>query len=418
MIPLKGIKVLDFTTFAAGPAFPSFLSEFGADVIKVEPFDGDLFRLLGASFMVINRGKRSLSIDLKKEQSKLIMKRLIEKTDIIVMNTRPGIMEKLGLDYPSVKAINPRAIYLQSPPYGTKGPKTKLAAFDPIPLSLGGMYLMQRGPGNPMYYKIPFCDAGTPVLCFFGVALALLARARTGQGQLVGTSLLNTAIAYQATEFMQYKKIKRSYVKDMNAKGRNATDRLYLGLDAKWFYVSCKSDEHWKKLCDAIDLDTLKSDPRFKTREKRLQNDAELAEVLFPIFSLGNASDWVTQLQKIGVPCTMSVKEDELYDDPHGVATGMFHEFNDPMLGPAKAIGHTLKFSEFDLSFDRLAPFLGQHSSEILKEVGYTDEQIQQFIENKIIQQSQDKPLKELSDEALKQRGYPPDFIARIRTMQ
>lgn len=420
MLAFDEIRVLDFTTFLAGSYSTLYLSDMGADVIKVETPDGDPYRTTAAAFMSVNRGKRSLSIDLKKNEARAILHKLLKKTDILTSNTRPAVMGKLGLDYNSVRELKPDIIYYSSPAHGSKGSLVAYPGFDPIFQARSGLMRAQGGPESPpMYHKIAVNDVCAPVIGDFGIALALLVRAKTGKGQLLETSLTHSAVALQATNFIQHKKVKRSYIKDSNPKGSCATSRLYLGLDGRWFFLHCEREEHWQCLCKATNQGSLSSDPRFASARLRKRNDSKLAEILFELFTLANAADWVSILQEAGVPAGLSQTEEELFRDPHCTENNMFMVQDHPQLGPSRMVGFFPQFSELEASSRRPSPLLGQHTTEILKEINYTDEEIDNFLTAKVVFQSAPvKPLSQNTDDELQAMGFTADMISRMRSMK
>ena len=364
MLAFDGLKVVDFTTFVAGSYITLLLSDLGADVIKVEPLDGDPYRSTAASFMSVNRGKRSLAIDLKKDEAKEIAIKLVVKADILTSNARPGVLEKLGLGYESVKKINPKIIYYSSPAHGSRGPMVAQPGFDPLFQARLGLMLAQGGPDMPpMYHTNHINDCCAPVIGAYGTALALLSRIKTGDGQLLETSLTHSAMALQATDFIQHKKVKRSYIKDKNPKGFSATNRLYTGLDGRWFFVNCVKEKHWLGLCKAIGSDRLAKDPRFVTAALRKKNDEELTEILFETFTAAYAPGWIDLLTKEGVPAAMSQTEEELFKDPVCIQNQMFITKDHTQLGPAHIVGYIPKFSNLEYISRRPSPLLGQHTT-------------------------------------------------------
>ena len=213
MMPLEKIKIADFTTMLAGAGVCREMADLGADVIKIEPADGDPWRMMSGGFMGVNRGKRAVVIDLRKEEAKPIAYKLISACDMVVENSRPGIMRKLGMDYESIRKFKPDILYISLPAFGSKGPDAERPGYDPLFQAMSGQMAGQGGPGKtPVFHKIQLNDEMGPMLGAFGASLALYHKLKTGQGQMVETSLLRSAVTLQSGNFIQYKGMKRKYL--------------------------------------------------------------------------------------------------------------------------------------------------------------------------------------------------------------
>jgi formyl-CoA transferase len=275
MYALDGIRISDTTTMLNGPYATMLLSDMGADVIKIEAPDGDPWRSVGGGFLACNRGKRSIAVDMKKDEGKKIVFDLISMSDLFAENARWGVWHRLGLDYESLVEIKPDIIYLSILGHGSSGPFSTRPAYDPLLQSRSGQMVAQGGFGKPpVFHKIPINDQAGPMLAAYGAMLALLTRARTGKGQHVETSLTNAAVAMQSGDFMDYPGMERRYLGNTDIKGLNATHRLYEAADGRWIFVLCPTEGHWRNLCQAMALENLLSDPRFATQDKRSENDS------------------------------------------------------------------------------------------------------------------------------------------------
>jgi len=417
MLPLEGIRVADFTTFLSGAGITHLLSDMGADVIKIEPPDGDPWRLVAGGFMGTNRGKRAIAIDLKKPEAKEIIHRLIATADLLVENARSGAMERLGLGYESVVKIKPDIIYISDPAHGSKGPLSRFPGFDPIIQSRSGQMMGQGGLEDPpVFHKVAVNDQAAPMLGAFGAALALLVRVRTGKGQYVETSLTNASVALQSGVFIDYEGMERKYPGKKDIKGLCATSRLYQGTDGVWFFVHCADDAQWRKLCQVLGLERLLADTRFATPEKRAEHDAALTEILTESFFTTPGALWVPILQKSGVPAALSQNLEGLLQDPHCLQNSMFLHQDHPQWGPCKILGVVPKFSEMEGIVRRPSPLLGEHTQEVLRELGYTPEQIDEFKTNKVVFQAKPMvPMSERTEKELKDLGYSDEQIARLK---
>jgi crotonobetainyl-CoA:carnitine CoA-transferase CaiB-like acyl-CoA transferase len=320
MHPLEGIKVLDFSTMLNGPYTTMLLSDMGADVIKVEPPDGDSWRAVGGGFIACNRGKRAICVDLKKEEAKPIIFALIERSDVLVENARWGVWHRLGLDYESVIKKKPDLIYVSVLGHGSTGPLSETAGYDPLLQARSGESVSQGGLGKPpVFHAIPLNDLATPMLGAWGAVLGLLARVRSkkGKGQHVESSLTNASIALQSGNFIDYPGIERKYPGDTGLKGLSATHRLYETKDKRWIFIMCYKPEHWPGLCQVLGQEALLSDPRFQNEPDRKKNDRTLVGIFTEVFKEKNSEEWVSALLKAEVPAAMGQSAEEVIKDPH-----------------------------------------------------------------------------------------------------
>ena len=389
MMPFENIRVADFTTMLAGAGICTTLSDMGADVIKIEPLDGDPWRMVAGSFMGTNRGKRAIAIDLTKEEGRRIAYKIISKSDIMVENAKIGTMDKLKLDYKSVKKINPEIIYVSASGFGAQGPKALHPAYDPIMQALSGQMARQGG-SAPVYHKIALNDEATPLVGAFGAALALFHKMNTGHGQLVQTSLLNSAVALQSGEFIEYKGIKRKNIGGPDIKGTNALNRLYQGNDGEWFFLMAEKEDHWQALCKMLGISAL-AGAKFKTPSSRKRHAVELSKLLQDTFYSTPASGWVFMLQLSGIPSVMSLHLDDVLKDKHCLDTGVFVDQQHPSMGNVRTLNALAQFSETPVSVRRPSPRLGENTDEILGELAYKADEIEEFKRGKLVVQAGEK---------------------------
>ncbi|HEX2172507.1 MAG TPA: CoA transferase [Dehalococcoidia bacterium] len=281
-LPLAGVTVLEAAYFLAGPFGATILAELGARVIKVEPIEGDPYRRVGLGFSKMPLGKESTALDLKSEAGVRILHQLVERSDVLLHSFRPGVPERLRLDYPRLRAINPRLVYLYAGSYGSKGPQSHRAAFHSTPNALNGGGFLQAGVGNPPADD-SYPDPGSGLGAATAIVLGLLARERTGLGQALETTMLCTSGYIHSGDLVLYAGMPPRPMTDKGQHGREALDRLY-ACETGWIFLTARQEDEWRQLVRAIDRPDLLADPRFATRSGRLRHDAALIEVLQPIF--------------------------------------------------------------------------------------------------------------------------------------
>ncbi len=386
MHPLEGITVLDLTTMINGPYSSMLLAEMGAEIIKIEPPDGDPWRIMGAGFVGVNRGKRSIVIDLKKAEGKKIAYELAARADIVVENARWGVWHRLGLDYESVAKINPDIIYLSVTGYGPSGPYSALPGYDPLLQARSGQMVTQGGLGKPpIFHLLTINDMAGPMLGAFGVALALLAQKLNGKGQNVWTSLTNAGVVMQAHQFMDYDGVDYKDLGGSNLLGLTAIHRHYMTNDDRWLFILCANDGHWRNLCQLMRLDNLIVDDRFETVASRAVNDEALIEILSEKFLEKSSEEWMAILLRADIPVALAQGFDDILVDPHFLENDIFDEREHPELGMVKQLGLIPRFSGMSGVIRRPAPLYGQHTEEVLSELSYTDDTIAQLLEDSVV---------------------------------
>ena len=372
--PLDGVTVLDFASYIAGSYGPMILAQLGARVIKIESLEGDSFRHFGFGFLGWNQGKRGISLNLTTPEGREIIHGLADKADIVVENLRPGRMRKFGFDYETLAARNPRIIYMSVNAFGNRGPEHNQPGFDPLLQARSGVMAAQGGHhGHPVYLTCAICDYGAAMLSAFGCVLALRARELTGRGQFCETSLLQSAMAFQAGEFAFYPGRPDMENGDPEYRGRSALSRAYQCRDGEWLFISLSDETQWKALLAIMpELPNTKWDTAAEE-----PNEGALAAALAEQFAKFDRDEALTRLKKSAIPATLVTHARELFDDPQVVANELIAELPHSEWGRVKQTGILAKFSATPGSIERAAPLLGEHTDEILGEyLGYSPDRI------------------------------------------
>lgn len=391
---LEGIRVLDLTRALAGPYCTMLLADYGAEVIKVElPGTGDDTRGWGppfvkgesAYFLSINRNKKSLTLDMKHPRSKEILERMIKHSDILVENFRPGTADRLGLGYPQVKEINPAIIYCSISGFGQDGPYRELPGFDQTLQGMGGMMSITGEPeGPPLKVGVAIADISGGMFAAFGIMLALYYRQKTGKGQWVDTSLLDSQVAwltYRAGEYFASGKLPEK------VGSGHPMIVPYQAFKAKDEYINIAvgNDQLWKRFCKVVNLENLMDDPRFATNAKRVENRKELIPIISRVIETKTGNEWLKLFEEAGIPAGPIYTLDKLFADPQVIHRKMVVEIDHPKAGKIKVTGVPVKLSETPGAITSPPPLLGQHNWEVLEALGYSKEEIERFIAEKVI---------------------------------
>jgi crotonobetainyl-CoA:carnitine CoA-transferase CaiB-like acyl-CoA transferase len=387
--PLSDVKILDMAQVIAGPYGPALLSDIGAQVIKVEPTIGESFRGLGAGSFGLNKGKRAIAIDMQQPEGKEIMHRFAAWADVLVENYRPGVVQRLGVDYETLRKINPRLIYVSVTAFGSSGPYAHRPGVDPLLQAMTGVERAQGGRHNPpIFLRIAVTDYITAILQSSAITLALFHRERTGEGQYVEASLLQGGIYSNSEAFSRYAGRPERPLPDAGQHGLNALDRMYKTADG-WMYVVVDDDERWQALTAVPGLEALGQDARFATAESRALHDTDLARWLEDAFAKETAETWLERLGEGRVPSAPVYQQYSqlLFNDVQAILNGYVIRREHVQLGEIEQPGNFISFSMTPPSGEGLAaPVLGQHTNEILHEFGYSDEAIASLREKVVVQ--------------------------------
>jgi crotonobetainyl-CoA:carnitine CoA-transferase CaiB-like acyl-CoA transferase len=384
--PLDGILVVDFTRVLSGPYCTMQLADMGARVIKVEqPGKGDDTRAWGppflngesAYFLSINRNKESLALDLKHPEATHIIDALLAKADVLVENFRPGTMERLGLGYDSITRRFPRLVYCSISGFGQSGPRTKEPGYDAVVQAEGGlMSITGDAEGQPFRLGVAISDIVSGMFAAQGIAFALLARERTGRGQLVDVAMLDATAALLTYQAGIYFATGRTPGRMGNRHPTIVPYETFAASDGD-FVIAVGNDEQWRRLCARAGLEQLAMDERFATNRARVTNYSTLRPLLADTLRARTRSEWVDLLRPAGVPCGSVREVAEVLEDPQLAARGMIQELEHAVAGTMRVTGVPIKLSDTPGTVRTPPPALGQHTTDILaSDVGMSPQEI------------------------------------------
>ncbi len=388
MKPLEGLVVLDLTRVLAGPYCSMMLADFGANIIKIEPPEvGDDSRHFGpfvgkesAYFMSLNRNKRSITLNFKKEAHIELFREMVKQADVVLENYRPGTMEKFGLGYDELKQINPKIIYAACSGFGHSGPYMDKPAYDIVVQAMGGiMSITGAEGGEPTRVGASIGDIIAGMFTAYGVMLGLFHRQNTGEGQKVDVGMLDCQLAVLENAIARYT---TSGVAPAPLGNRHPSITPFASFTAKdgHIIVGAGNERLWEKLCTLIGCPELIKDERFNNNGNRTNNVKELMALLNTIFINKTINEWLTLLEDAGLPCAPINTIDKIVNDPHIKAREMMVEVEHPVAGNLKMAGVPVKMSLTPGKVEYHAPLLGQHNAEILKEMfGWDQEQTEKF---------------------------------------
>jgi crotonobetainyl-CoA:carnitine CoA-transferase CaiB-like acyl-CoA transferase len=393
-LPLEGIRIIDFTEGRNGPQATCYLGDMGAEVIKIERLSGEFTRLYGDKFiggescyfMDMSRNKKGVALDLKKDRGKEIVLKLIETADVVVENWRPGVAERLGLGYEDVARVNPKIIYCSSTGFGRHGPYKYNPAFDGLAQAMGGvMSLIGEIGGPPLGAGPALADFMGGMFAFQGIMVALFYRERTGVGQYVETSLLFAMMALTSPEAAEYFGTGYKGGRFGSGVSRVFPYGSYETKDEKYIFVApIGNPAFWERLCKKLGREDLIYNPKFETSVNRVQNRQELDEILKERFKQKNREEWLSILST-EVPCAPVYDLEELYSDPHVYENDMVWEVEHPRAGKLKLVANPVKLSKTPPRITLPPPLLGQHTEEILLDLGYSRDEIRILRDEKVI---------------------------------
>ena len=394
MAPLSGTRVIELAHIMAGPVCGLMLGDMGADVVKVERLpDGDGSRAFlppdvrgeSAAFMMLNRGKRGLALDLRAEEGRSLVRRLVSSADVIIENFRAGTMERMGLGYDQLSALNARLIYCQITGYGRTGPLSNQGGFDLIAQGYAGlMSVTGEGPGRaPVKVGMPVTDITAGTLAAFGVASALFERERTGKGQRVDTSLFEAAISQT---YWQSAIALAGGVSPGPMGSAHPLAAPYQAFPTRdgWVTVGASTEGTWTRLTEALNVPEFREDDRFRTNADRLANLDELVRVLAPHFLERSTDSWLERLEDAGVPAGPVASVGEMLEHPQTLARDMVIKVEHKEAGTVRSLGTPVKMSastlESGVGMRTGAPTLGQHTREVMLEAGFRDVEVDQLM--------------------------------------
>ncbi len=393
--PLAGIKVLEISVAMAGPYCGLMLADYGADVIKIErPGQGDESRAwppffdgkVSHYFAAVNRNKRSLAIDMKSKEGADLLRNLAASTDVVIDNFRLGVLDRLGLGYEALSRLNPGLIYCRITGFGASGPRSDERANDAVMQAYaGGMSLTGEPDGGPVKMGISVADIGAGMFATIGILMALQARASTGRGQIVDTSLLEGQVAMLANHFASYFSTGRPPPRRGSGGQNMVPYQAFLAAD-EWMVVASFTERMWRGVCAAIDRPEWGEDPRYCDAKVRAENREEIIGKLAEIFREKPIAYWEERLKTEGVPFTPVNTVDRVSKDEQTLAREMIVSVGHPQVGPMSLTGLPIKFTDTPGAVRTAPPLLGQHSAEIARETGLSDSEVAELLSRGVLE--------------------------------
>lgn len=382
--PLAGVRVLDLTSVFFGPYCTRLLGDMGADVVKVEPPQGDIVRRIGPSrnadmgaiHLGVNRNKRSLVLDLRNERGRASLLRLAEGADVFIHNVRPKAIARLRLDYDDVAAVRPDIVYCTACGYGQGGPYSDFPAYDDVVQGAAGIAAVQsHGKPDMEYVNTVVADKTSGLAAASAIAMALFHRERTGEGQAIEVPMFETMAAYLLLEQQYGLTFEPAIGGPVYPRSTSPDRRPYRTADGH-ICIVVYNDTHWKRFFELAGRSDLAADPRFVTIAGRTENIDELYRLVSEIMPQRSTADWLQALLGADIPAMALNTVEDLLADPHLNAAGLFELHEHPTEGAIRTIGVPVKFSKSPGGVERLAPTLGQHSREVLVEAGFESSEI------------------------------------------
>ena len=386
--PLAGIRVIELANFIAGPLAGTLLADMGADVVKIEPPKGDMARATppirngeSVSFTALNRNKRSLVLDLKQAEAIEIIRKLAAQSDVLLEAYRPGALEKLGLGTGDLKAINPRIVYTSVSGFGQTGPDRRRAGVNLIIEAFSGVLSVTGEPGKmPWRPGVQTADVFGALFATYATLASLVGAARNGEGRIADVSLVEASIAAAAWEAAEYLETGKAPLPVGNRHRLTAPYQLFETADRRYMAIGTPNDMLFAKFMQVIGLGTEASDPRFAAYSKRKVNEDALLALVEPAIRMRNSDELEAALSAVGVPCGLVNNFQEVFDHPQIVARGVVQSIEHPRLGTMQVTRNPVLLDHDGPEIARHAPMLGEHSEEILLELGYSREAIGKLI--------------------------------------
>jgi len=384
MQPLQGIRVLDLSRVLAGPYCTMVLGDLGADVIKVEPPEGDETRGWGppfaegesAYYLCVNRNKRGIVINLKTDEGKKILRDLALRSDVLVENFRPGTLKKFGLDFETLRELNPKLIYCSITGFGQTGSMKDKPGYDFMIQALGGLMSISGEPeGEPMKTGVAVVDLFAGQNAIIAILAALQARTLTGRGQQLDIALFDSQLGWLANVASNYLISGKLPKRHGNAHANIVPYQSFQAVDG-WFAIAVGNDRQFSRLCDLIGKPEFAADEKFATNSARVQNRAEIIPLLAEIFKAAPVSDWLMKLDEAEIPCGPIQNFEQVFAMPVVGEREMLVKMEHPTIGELPLVGSPLKMSDTPVEFRLPPPLMGQHTKEVLRELGWGDEVI------------------------------------------
>jgi crotonobetainyl-CoA:carnitine CoA-transferase CaiB-like acyl-CoA transferase len=385
MKPLENVKIIDLSRILSGPYCTMTLADLGAEVIKVEAPSGDDTRKWGppfvngesAYFLSVNRNKKSIVLNLKTGEGREILLKLVKDADVVVENFRPGTLDRLGIGFETLKSVNPGIILASISGYGQTGPYSQKPGYDVIAQGFGGLTSVTGEPGKPpVKAGFSVADIGTGMWAVIGIQAALLARSRTGEGQWIDVSLVDTMISWHTYLAGNYFASGKNPEPQGGAHPNIVPYQLFESADG-YFNIAVGNENLWARFCTVIGMADLKDHPDYATNSDRVINRDKLVPLLQDVFHTKTTKEWVAELEAASIPCGPVLKFSEIFEDPHVLAREQVVEVQHPTAGKVKMTGIPIKLSGTPGEIKSAPPILGQDTREILSSLsGFTDAQI------------------------------------------
>jgi len=395
MQALSGIRVLELSQMWAAPGAAMYLADHGAEVIKIEPLAGDEARRTltqppvaggeSRAFLALNRNKRGIALDIRHPKGRDVVLDLSRRTDVLIHNFRPGVAERLGYGYSTLRALNERLVYAWITAYGAEGPFAMRPGYDLLFQGLSGILGRRlRRDGRPAGAGVWVADCSAPMELAYGIAVALFMRERTGQGQLVTTSLLHAALAMQLPDLVQVE-----HALEPGEVGRDYADQAmyapYRCRDGRFLIIVVIQDEQWRRLCRALGLPALGEDPRYATSLNRAHESVALSAALTDTFATRDRDEWLARLADADVPSAPILEPDQVLEYPQVLANQMLTAVDHPVAGRTVTVSQPVQLHASDATAAGRAPLLGEHTEEILLDLGYPSAMIRELEAEQVI---------------------------------
>ncbi len=397
--PLEGLRVFDLSAVVLGPHATVHLADMGAEVIKVEhPAGGDMMRGVSALrmlplgdhnylFELDNRNKKSVTLDLNQETGREIAYKLLPTCDVFLSNFQPTVLERLKMDYKTISKINPKIIYALCTGWGLKGPLKDAPGFDYAAFARGGLMEGFAEPGAPFVTCLPgFGDHIAAMHMAYGIMLSLFHRERTGEGQMVHVSLFGSLIENNSMSLSACLTTEQDLPKQRRSEVGNALWNYYECSDKRWIQLAMlQTDRHWHDFCQALELDRLETDPQYVDHAKRCENNVSLISILDKVLRTKTREEWAKRFEGKNVVWGLIQNFLEVTQDPQAWENNYFTSFKHPNHGDTKIMGLSVQLSKTPGEVQSAAPELGQHTEEVLLEIGYTWDDIARLKDGKVI---------------------------------